>query len=150
VRKRPIIYMLFTLSLVGILGCSFIWKQLPIYSCQKWGFIVTNSKKYYLNPEKIVIEPWRGRHHVYGIFMIPDGYVRDHLITIKIPGKPTYCGILLFPSNTYDGIYAKPGHYLMKGYLQTRTTLELIFEGKANQLQQPSNWRLGYIKEKKK
>ncbi|MBD2387738.1 hypothetical protein [Cylindrospermum sp. FACHB-282] len=149
-RKRPLIYILFTLSLVGILGGSYVWEQLPTFPCGKWGFVVSKSKKYYITPEKIVIEPWRGRHQVYGIFMIPDGYIRDHLVTIEIPEKPTYCGILLFPSNTYGGIYAKPGHYLMKGYLQTRTTLELIFEGKINQLKQPSNWKLGYIKEKRK
>lgn len=149
-RKRPIIYILFTLSLIGILGCSYAWKKLPLFPCEKWGFIDSTSSKYYIHPEKIVIEPWRGKHHVYGIFMIPNGYIHDRIITVKIPGKQTYCGNLLFPSNTYAGIDAKPGHHLMKGYLQTHTALELIFQGKGNQLKQPSNWSVGYVKEQQK
>lgn len=149
-KKRPIIYILFTLSLIALLGGSYAWKQLPLFPCQQRGFIADNLTKYYIHPEKIVIEPWRGRHHVYAIFMIPNGYMRDRIITVNISEKQTYCGNLLFPSNTYGGIYAKPGYYLMKGYLQTRTALGLIFQGKANQLQQPSNWSLGYIKENQK
>lgn len=149
-RKHSLIYILFTLSLVGILGLSYFWKQLPEFPCQQWGFIGNENSKYYINPEKIVIEPWRGQHHTYGIFMVPDAYIHDHLVTIEIPGNQTYCGILLFPSDNYAGINAKPGYHLMKGFLQTRTALGIIFQGKLNQLKQPSNWKLGYIKELKK
>jgi hypothetical protein len=148
--KIPIIYIiLFTLSLSAILGLPMLWNHLPVFPCQKWGFIPHQGTKYYLHPEKIVIEPWRGQHHIYGIFMIPEGYLHDHLITVEIPGKQTYCGILLFPGKTYAGINAKPGYFLMKGYLQTRTALGLIFQGKGNQLQQLINWKLGYSKAKK-
>lgn len=134
---------------MAILSVSYIWKKMPMFACEKWGFIASKGTKYYIHPEKIIIEPWRGQHHVYGIFMIPDDYIHDHIITVLMPGTQTYCGILLFPRHSYSGINAKPGYHLMKGYLQTRTTVELIVQGKVNQLQEPSNWRLGYFKEKK-
>ncbi len=148
--KHPITYIILILSLFGILSRSYIWKQLPVLDCGEWAFIRTQQKKYYIHPEKIVIEPWLGQHHVYGIFMVPDAYKRDELITVNIPGNQTYCGILLYPSKSYAGIEAKPGHHLMKGYFQTRSTIAVVLEGKLKQLQQPTNWRLGYIKEIKK
>jgi hypothetical protein len=32
----------------------------------------------------------------------------------------------------------------LKGYLQTRTAIKLIFAGKMNDLKQVNNWQLGY------
>jgi hypothetical protein len=123
------------------------FKKLPTFPCQEWGFISTKTPKLYLSPEKVVVEPWRGQHHVYGVFMLPNDYLHDHLITITLPGEPTYCGVLLNAGESYNGIRAKPGHYLIKGYLQTRITIGLIAKGKVSQLKQSKNWKLGYAKE---
>ncbi|MEA5506496.1 hypothetical protein VB735_26005 [Halotia wernerae UHCC 0503] len=149
--RKQVFYILFVLSLVGILGFSYISEQAPVTRCRSWGFISSTSGKYYSTPEKIVIKPWFGRHRVYGIFMIPNGYRSDHFVTLTIPGEKTYCGELMNAGNNFiEGIYAQPGYYLIKGQFNTRIAVWLIAQGKRNQLQQPSNWRLGYALKKQK
>ncbi|NJL81313.1 MAG: hypothetical protein HC836_07785 [Richelia sp. RM2_1_2] len=143
---RKFTYILFLFSLIGILGFSYVSKKSPVTACYEWGFS-SQAEKYYVYPEKIVVEPLRGRHHVYGIFQIPGGYLNDKLLQLEIPGKGTYCGILSYSGTvTTDGVYAKPGHYLMKGMLNTRIAIALILQGKQKELQQLDNWKLGYTK----
>lgn len=143
---RKLTYILFLFSLIGILGFSYVDKKSPVTACYEWGFS-SQTEKYYVYPEKIVVEPWRGQYHVYGIFQIPDGYLNDKLLQVEIPGKGAYCGILSYGGTiTIDGVYAKPGHYLMKGILNTRIAIALILQGKQKELQQLGNWKLGYTK----
>jgi hypothetical protein len=150
-RKTQGIYILFALSLVGILGLSYIVERSPVLGCPKWGFITTKGSKYYTNSEKVVIQPWRGQHHSYAIFSIPEGYRNDKLFKLTLPGNNTYCGYLDYAGKTISGdINAKPGYYLFKGYLNTRIVLGLIANGKINELQQPINWRAGYVKKAEK
>ncbi|HLP89258.1 MAG TPA: hypothetical protein VK184_11795 [Nostocaceae cyanobacterium] len=145
--KRRFVYLrLFTIALVTILTVYYILDNSPAFPCGKWGFIKTKSQKYYIHPEKVVIQPWLGQHNVYGVFMLPSGYLHDHLITIKLPDSETFCGIILNAGQSADGVTAKPQHYLVKGYLQTRTTLKLFFQGKIQHLLENKNWRLGSAK----
>ncbi|MBW4562549.1 MAG: hypothetical protein KME32_15640 [Mojavia pulchra JT2-VF2] len=146
-RRNQFFYILFVVSLVGILGFSYANKRSPVTSCHSWGFISAKAEKYYTYPEKLVVQPWRGQHHVYGIFMVPNGHTPDYLITVTLPETKTYCGTINYGrSNSMEGISAKPGHYLVKGYLNTRIALWWIAHGKVDQLKQPSNWKLGYTK----
>lgn len=148
-RKRQLLYILFALSLLGIFGLSHISaiaERSPVTTCEQWGFYSSPGEKYYIHPEKIVVKPWVGQHHVYGIFMIPGGYRNDYFLTVTIDGKYVHCGTLKYVGTNFVGINAQSGSYLMQGYLNTRVALKLIAKGKANQLKQPENWKLGYIK----
>ncbi len=143
---RKFTYLLFLSSLICILAFSYVSEKSPGVACRNWGFS-SKAEKYYAYPEKIVVEPWRGQHNVYGIFQIPGGYLNDRMLKIEIPGSKTYCGILSYGGTVVsDGVYAKPGHYLMKGMLNTRFALKLILQGKEDELKQPDNWKLGYTK----
>ena len=123
---RKFTYILFISSLICIVSFSYINRKSPAIGCKQWGFSA-KAEKYYTYPEKIVVEPWRGQHNVYGIFQIPGGYLNDKLLKVEIPGTRTYCGILAYGGKTeIDGVYPKPGHYLMKGFLNTRFALKLI------------------------
>ncbi|AFY99786.1 hypothetical protein [Calothrix sp. PCC 6303] len=149
-RKRKSIYilvLLFILTLVGVVG-FYLSARSPILGCYEWGFS-QNSPKYYINPEKVVVKPWHGQHHVFAIFMIPGGYLNEKLFTLNLSGDQRFCGILAYAGTTdAEGISAKPGHYLMKGLLNTRTALWIISQGKGGELEQASNWRIGYSKGK--
>lgn len=148
--KRSFFYILFALSLVGVLGFTFVSERSPVVVCEQQAFISTKSVDY-LHPEKIVVQPWRGQHQVYAIFMIPKAYQNQYLFKLTLPNNETYCGGLhhiYHPAN--DGITPKPEYYFMKGYLNTRIALEVIFQGKFNELNQPMNWKLGYFKKWKK
>ncbi len=143
---RKFIYLLLISSLICIVGFSYVREKSPPVACRHWGFS-SKAEKYYIHPEKIVVKPWKGQHNVYGIFQIPGGYLNDKMLKIEIPGSKTYCGILSYGGTVaVDGVRAKPGHYLMKGMLNTRFAMKLILEGKKDELKQPQNWNLGYTK----
>jgi hypothetical protein len=145
--KYKYLYILFALALIGVIGYAYLSKRSPIVGCHKWGFSNNNSK-YYIHPEKIVVKPWHGQHHVFGIFMIPGGNLNDKLFKLEIPGEQTHCGVLAYEGTVEaEGVFAKPGSYLMKGLINTRTALKLISKGKVDELKNPDNWKLGYTKE---
>ncbi|AFY30828.1 hypothetical protein [Calothrix sp. PCC 7507] len=149
-RKHRLIYIFCAISLVSIISCAVAWKRSPRVSCYPQGFVSSsNGEKLYTYPEKIVVKPWRGQHHVYGIFMVPNGSESDRLVTLTVSGNKTYCGILQDVDTTsYQDIHTKPGYSLMKGYLNTRLAVYLIMQGKKDQLKQPNNWKLGYVEKK--
>ncbi|WP_017651974.1 hypothetical protein [Fortiea contorta] len=149
-RHRLIIYILLVISSISIAGAGWAWKRSPRVSCHPFGFIASSTgEKHYISPEKIVVKPWRGRHHVYGVFMVPKGYENDRLLTIKISENKTYCGLITETEYaSYEDIDAKPGYHLIKGYLNTRLVVFLMAQGKIEQLKQPSNWKLGYVNKK--
>lgn len=145
--KSKITYLLFTLTLLIILSWTAIAKLPNKLTCQQSNVIRATDDRHYTHPDKIVIEPWRGEHHVYAIFMIPGGYVNDKLFTVTIKGVGTFCGQLNFGGTTVAyGVVAKPGHYLMKALFLTRAAIWLIAQGKKDELKQPLNWRVGYGK----
>jgi len=151
VLKKSLFYIFFALSLFGVMGVSYISDRLersPVVTCNApYGFFQTKNAKYYTYPEKIVLQPWRGQHHVYAVFQIPNGYQYEYLFRLKIPSEPIHCGGLApIEENVIAGIPRKQGYYLIRGYLNTRIALNLIVQGKLNQLQQPQNWQLGYVK----
>ncbi|MBE9052553.1 hypothetical protein IQ243_19425 [Nostocales cyanobacterium LEGE 11386] len=150
--RKIIFYVLFLLGLLGILGFSYISAYIsekpPLVSCRQGAFNSSPGEKYYAYPEKLVVQPWRGPHHVYAIFMIPSGYRSDGLFTVSIPGTQTYCGQYINGGKITSGVDEPKYYTMMRGYLNTRIALKLIAQGNINQLKQPFNWRLGYVKRK--
>lgn len=104
-----------------------------------------NENKTGIPPDKIVVTPWRGRHHVHGIFMLPVEDKSSKMLVVSISGAGTFCGGVHNFQNvgtSFEGIQAKPGHYLLKANFRTRTSTWLIVRGFANQLNDSRNWRL--------
>lgn len=142
-RKHQFIYLLLGLSLFSILGVFYFHKRSPVTTCKPSKFISAQDKQY-LHPQKIVIKPWRGQHHVYAVFSVDNEYKTDKLMLVTVPDEPTKCGYINYINHSYGSPDAPPGQHLVKGYLNTRTALWLIAQGKGDQLKQPSNWKLGY------
>ena len=99
---------------------------------------------YWFHATQIVVEPWQGRHHVYGLFTIPDKYRFDHLFSAKlvIQGVPEefQAGS---PEDAEMSISdKKPGHYTKRVYLSTRTTLRFLMMGSFGDLKMPCHWWL--------
>ncbi|WP_371416810.1 hypothetical protein [Dolichospermum sp. UHCC 0259] len=145
-RNRQLPYFLFSLTLVIIIGFVKCLDKLPNLPCEKEGFMVSQITQSYIHPEKIVVRPWLGQHHVYAVFMLPNNYVYDEFMKVNLPVNKTFCGIAIKFTQAIDDINLKPDHYLVRGYLQTRTALKYIFAGKMNDLKQINNWQLGYGK----
>ncbi|MEM7726820.1 MAG: hypothetical protein AAF208_10670 [Cyanobacteria bacterium P01_A01_bin.45] len=164
-KKRRITYLLFIITLIFTLSLSYFWKRSPIAKCYNWAFSSV-QEKYYLHPEKVVVKPWKGPHHVYGIFVIPGGHLNEKLFKVTISNSESnaqsnhtsnnksnnksntnnYCGVLEFNGSKYGDFVAEPGYYIMRGLLNTRTALWLILQGKGKQLEKPQNWQVGYRK----
>jgi hypothetical protein len=95
-----------------------------------------------IHPRQVVVKPWKGRHHVYAVFVVPGGYRSDQRVTIALDQNETYCGYVV-PADAQElGLQVAPGEYAMLGLFRTRTTIGLLAQGKKAQLEQPTNWTL--------
>ena len=146
--KHKLTYTVVTLALLSLLVLIYSSVQLLNLSCPQWTFETSNRATGYVHANKVVVEPWRGEHHVYGIFMIPYGNLNERLFRVSIQGAGRYCGKFTYVGDRADGVAAKPKHYLIKGFLNTRTAVWLISQGFEDQLRQPQNWMVGYKKMK--
>ncbi len=93
-----------------------------------------------LKPNKIVIQPWKGRHHVYAEFTLPPhGYLINNQFRINLDSLGDFCGGI-------SEVPGKPGQNSTAiARLRTRTTLWLIAQGKLDALSKPENWQLDVI-----
>lgn len=151
-RRYQFFYLLFFLTLAGILGFSLFSDLPPTVSCDKWKYTATSTnEKFYAHPTELVVKPWRGQHQVYGTFVIPHKYRTDGFMTITLSQNKTYCGQLINVGGfIVPGLYPQPKNRIIRGYLNTRLALWLIIQGKGGELKQPQNWRLGYFERRKK
>lgn len=102
------------------------------------------SKHYQVRAMRVEVEPWRGPHHVYGVFTVPLKYRRHRLYTTKlmIEGFTEE-----FPETSPEagGMYdsrAEPGHYNMRVNFPTRLALWFLLTGRLGDLAIPCHWWL--------
>lgn len=146
-RKRQLICAVAILTLLGIPTLVLSLEQPPEYNCQMGDLLPLDPTTYKAHPIKLVVKPWRGPHHVYGIFMIPEDYKPNREAVLDVKGVSTYNKTIYSRGQETEGIQAKPGYYLAKVFIKTRTTLKLSAKGSFNQLRQPCNWTLTYSKQ---
>jgi hypothetical protein len=102
------------------------------------------ARQYPFRAIHTMVRPWRGPHHVYGIFSVPDKYKRDRLYTARLMIR----GLTEdFPESSPEGgdMYngrADPGHYNKRVYLSTRTALWFLLSGRFGDLKMPCHWWL--------
>ncbi|PSB20138.1 hypothetical protein C7B65_08785 [Phormidesmis priestleyi ULC007] len=95
-----------------------------------------------IHASKIIVEPWEGRHNVYGIFVLPSGYQANHFFAVSVDESNLYCGGVKMLDQPAYGVSIQPGERIAIGHLRTRTALWLLTKGKQEELEQPSNWVL--------
>ena len=100
--------------------------------------------QYWFRAVKTVVEPWRGPHHVYGIFTIPEKYKFDHLYTAKltIQGMATAFQAGSPEDEDMSSGRAEPGYYIKRVYLSTRTALWFLLTGRFGDLRTSCHWWL--------
>ncbi|BAY13190.1 hypothetical protein [Calothrix sp. NIES-2098] len=139
--RRKLIYILLLLLSLGIV--TLLW---PVNDsdCNSEAFLASKTKKFQVQATKVVVQPWRGEHHVYGIFMVPNEYKQSPLFVLTVKGFGSECSKPFGYSQYYDDISAKPGTHLVRDYIRTRTALRLILQGLYWQLNDKQNWTLTY------
>lgn len=110
-----------------------------------------------LSPIKVVVKPWVGRHHVYGVFSLPidqarwsvvDGQLVANngqsppIITINLPGRQTYCAAVVQIEPHWVGLPDQPDRRVVIGLMHTRTAWWLMAHGQKGDLENPNNWSI--------
>jgi len=130
------------LILIGIV----IWLMIkpPTHDCMNEATTTAQT----FSATKIVIQPWLGRHEVFGIFMVP----------LRYRSGKTYSGILsvndykaeIHPDwdldQPFDDVKVKPGYYLIKDYVPTRVALLFLLRGQFGDLRASCNWTVEFVK----
>ncbi|WYL96003.1 MAG: hypothetical protein HEQ35_21210 [Gloeotrichia echinulata IR180] len=138
---RQITYVsLLLLSLIIIT----LWWPLNDSDCNSEAFLASKIGKFPVQASKVVVQPWLGEHHVYGIFMVPDEYKQAPLFVLTVKGFGSECSRPFGYSQNYDDINALPGTHLVRDYLRTRIAVRLILQGLYFQINDQKNWNLIY------
>jgi hypothetical protein len=124
-----------------------LWWPINDTQCNAEAFLQSSSKKYSIHATKVVVKPWRGEHHVYGIFTVPDKYKEAPFFVLTVPGFGNDCSRPFGYRQRVDDVAAAPGTHLVRDYLRTRIALRLILQGMYNQLNNKENWTLTYPQE---
>jgi hypothetical protein len=102
------------------------------------------AKLHLVRATKTVVEPWRGPHHVYGVFAIPEEYKFDHLYRASLTIQGIHAEFLAGSSEDQDISSGQPktGQYVKRVYLSTRTALWFFMTGRYGYLKSSCHWWL--------
>ena len=111
--------------------------------CKNVSFLESQQSTFSVSPMLTVVQPWRGRHHVYSIFAIPNAHSISSpmLLSVKGIGQFRRDVRLVVASRQYP---LQSGYYAVRTYLRTRLAVFLICQGLYWKLQNPNNWVLSY------
>ena len=103
-----------------------------------------DSRVYEVVPARIVVRPWLGPHHVYGIFVVPNRFMdRRYVATLAVHDFQSRLIRNLRRDKAYvDPSLAQPGHYLERAYVPTRVAVRFLLTGRFDDLRTPCQWQL--------
>lgn len=141
--RPPLIYsLLFLFSLIMII----IWWPVNDSNCSPVTLLRLKKQNFQVQAKQVMVKPWLGEHHVYGIFQVPDEYKESQFFMLSIPGDRKYCSRPFGHRQNYDDFFAEPGTHLIRRYIRTRIAVKMIFQGLYFQLNNPQNWTLTFPK----
>jgi hypothetical protein len=128
--------------LLGVI--AWLLTKSPTHDCPPQ--VPTASQQFHA--VKVVIQPWTGRHEVYGIFMLPLQYRsgRTYKGTISINDFSEEFVPDWHLIDHAEGIDLTPGHYLVQRHLSTRIALRFLLRGHFADLKLPCNWTLDLMR----
>jgi hypothetical protein len=141
--RRTIIYgLIFLFSLLIVI----IWWPVNDSNCSLINLLRLKQQNFQVQATQVLVKPWLGEHHVYGIFQVPDEYKNSRFFVLSIPGDRQYCSRPFGYGTNYDDVFAEPGTSLIKHYIRSRIAVKMIFQGLYFQLNNPKNWTLTFPK----
>lgn len=93
---------------------------------------------------RVEVEPWRGRHRVYGEFAVPLRY-RSHRLykmRLRITGVTETFPEISPEAGRMRGSAVEPGYYTMRVNIPTRMALWFLVTGRLADLKTPCRWSL--------
>jgi hypothetical protein len=101
-----------------------------------------------IHAAKVVVQPWLGPHHVYGVFIVPNRFRGDkkYAVSLTIRGLDHHFAVAENPNRRHaDYVFAPPGHYVLRGYVPTRLALWSLATGLFDDLRHACNWTLVFV-----
>lgn len=143
--KHKLIFLILLLTTVVIIFLADYLDPTLDDQCTGVGYLPANRPTQSIPALKVVVEPFFGRHQVYGIFRLSrDKIPPGQPVILTVTGAGIYCEATEDLGDKFEGIEVAPKYYLSQHYIRTRTALELSFKGWLEQLRQPLNWKLTY------
>ena len=115
--------------------------------CKDASFLGAEQTIFSVSPMLTVVQPWRGRHHVYSIFAIPDTHSVSGPMLLSVAGIGQFRrDVRLVMASHYYLLPFEipPGYYAVRTYLRTRLAVFLLGQGLYWKLQNSNNWILSY------
>src|ERR1700732_4795549 len=85
----------------------------------------TDSRPGEVRATRVVVEPWYGPHHVYGLFVVPDQYGDPkYSETVTVQNfRREFIRKQIRKLHRIDDVTATPGSYVRRAYIPTRVAL---------------------------
>ena len=131
------------LAIAGGLGLWLGTRQ-PTTSCAPSA--PEDERVHQIEPARIVVRPWLGPHHVYGIFVVPNE-LRDQRYSVTLAVRDFNEPVIrnLKRDKPYlDPELSTPGHYLERAYVPTRAALRFFIRGRFGDLRTACQWQLAF------
>jgi hypothetical protein len=137
--RRSLNYGLITLLSLLIIA---LWWPVKDLNCDAGALFTSETAAFHVQATKVVVRPWLGEHHVYGIFMVPNEFEQSPFFVLSIKGIGDQCSKPSGNLQYLDGVSAEPGTHLIRDFIRTRTAVRLIFQGLYFYLNNTQNWNL--------
>jgi hypothetical protein len=131
---------------IALVICMIAWlaNRQPTAACGSSA--LSDSSVHEIQPARVVVHPWLGRHHVYGIFVVPNQF-RDRRYSAILAVHDFQAPLIrnLKRDRPYvDPTLSRPGHYLERAYVPTRVALRFLVSGRFGDLRTPCEWQLAF------
>ena len=141
-KNNPSLLIVFSVLLTLLASATVLLNMPQLTDCRSEAPVIAGQ--YWFRVTQTMVEPWRGRHHVYGIFSVPDQYKDDRLYTARLAIEgftEEFSETAPEGGDSYNGL-AELGHYIKRVYLPTRTALWFLVTGRFGDLKMPCHWWL--------
>ena len=109
-----------------------------------------DQKVHEVRAARVVVQPWLGAHHVYGIFMVPNRYrhYKQYVVTMTIRGGDRHFDAGERSDSRHgDDAVAESGYSLFRRHVPTRVALWFLVAGLFGDLGRPCNWTLVFVEQ---
>jgi hypothetical protein len=140
--NKPRWLIVFSILFALLATTTVLLNMPPLTECRSEAPAV--ESQHWFRATQVVVQPWRGRHHVYGVFGIPVSYKRDRLYRAKL--------VIHGFSKEFAEVSSEGGdkyndrddseNYEKRVYLPTRTALWFLLIGRFGDLKIPCHWWL--------
>ena len=92
---------------------------------------------------RTVVQPWRGPHHVYGLFALPEQLMESkrYAVTISVKGTLRYClWVERSRWHRWQFVGTEEGRHVVRLYVPTRVALWFLVNGRLDDLRRTENW----------